>query len=197
MVFSRIAFGKAVRTVQARYGARAQNVRYAQAADGNRHISDAVRRYIEATDTFFMASASVDGWPYVQHRGGAPGFLSVLDPTTIGFADFAGNRQYISTGNVSANDRVALILMDFARQRRLKIWGHVRIIHADTEPALLARLTLPHDAGRVERGYVIRVEAFDFNCPQHITPRYTEAEAAAHYGPLLDELAALRARLQR
>lgn len=197
MGFSKIAFSKAVRATQTRYGARAQNLLYGLAADGNRQIGDAVRRYIEATDTFFMASASTDGWPYVQHRGGPAGFLKVLDPSTIGFADLAGNRQYISTGNVSENDRVALILMDFSRQRRLKIWGRARIIHADTEPTLLARLTLPGDERRVERGYVIRLEAFDFNCPQHIVPRYTDDEIAAHCAPLLDELAVLREQVKR
>jgi hypothetical protein len=120
-----------------------------------------------------------NGWPYVQHRGGPPGFLTVLDARTIGYADFSGNRQYISVGNLDGNGRVCLFLMDYPGQRRLKLWGRARLIDEDEQPELLARLESPHYRARVERSVVITVEAFDWNCPKHITPRFTEAEITA------------------
>jgi predicted pyridoxine 5'-phosphate oxidase superfamily flavin-nucleotide-binding protein len=113
---------------------------------------------------------SETGWPYVQHRGGPAGFLKVLDARTIGYADFTGNRQYISAGNLAGDDRVCLFLMDYPHQARLKILGRARVIDEDSDPELLARLDNPHYRARVERGIVIRIEGFDWNCPKYITP---------------------------
>ena len=136
-----------------------------------------------------------NGWPYVQHRGGPPGFIRVLDSRTIGFADFRGNVQYISVGNLLGDDRIALFLMDYANRRRLKIWGRARIVHEADDAALLARLEVVSYRARVERGILIRVEAWDWNCPQHITPRFTEAEIEQRMAALRAENAALKARL--
>ncbi len=122
-----------------------------------------------------MASVSETGWPYVQHRGGPVGFVKVIDEMTIGFADFVGNRQYISAGNFTKNDRVALFFMDYPNRMRLKVMGHVRFVE-DNDYQLLAELEPDNYRARVDRGYVITIKAFDWNCPQHITPRYTEAE---------------------
>ncbi len=133
--------------------------------------------FIAARDSFYQGTVGENGWPYVQHRGGPAGFLKVLDAKTIGYADFSGNRQYISVGNLTGDDRVSLILMDYPGQRRLKIWGRARLLDEDTEAALLARLESADFRARVERGVVITVEAFDWNCPKYITPRFTEREA--------------------
>jgi predicted pyridoxine 5'-phosphate oxidase superfamily flavin-nucleotide-binding protein len=153
--------------------------------------------FIAARDGFYLASVSETGWPYVQYRGGPAGFLPAIDETTLGFADFRGNRQYITTGNVQADDRVSLFLMDYAHRRRLKIFGHMRIVDAADDPALAERLAVPGYPGRVERLVLIAVEAFDWNCPQHITPRFTQAELETALVPVRDELAALRRENER
>jgi predicted pyridoxine 5'-phosphate oxidase superfamily flavin-nucleotide-binding protein len=177
--FSNITFTPAVRAAQEQYGSRERNVLFEEDPYERSEISDQERQFIPEIDTFFMSSVGANGWPYVQHRGGPRGFLKILDDHTLGFADYAGNRQYISAGNLMNDDRVMLILMDFAHRRRLKIWGRARIIHDDDEPGLLARLQMPAYRARVERGYIIAVQALDFNCPQHITARFTEDEFAA------------------
>jgi uncharacterized protein len=174
--FSSIAYTPAVRRAQERYGSRAANARFDAAPDTRDSIEAQDAAFIAGVDTFFMSSVGETGWPYVQHRGGPRGFLQVLDERTVAFADFAGNRQYISAGNLSADGRVMLILMDFATRGRLKLWGRARIVHDADDPALLARLALPGYRARVERAYVIEVEALDFNCPQHITRRFSEQE---------------------
>lgn len=174
--FSRIAYTPAVRRTQERYGSRAMNERFEMDPNARDRIGAHDAAFIERIDTFFMSSVGENGWPYVQHRGGPRGLLKVLDERTVGFADFAGNRQYISAGNLSADGRVMLILMDFATRGRMKLWGRARIVHADEDPALLARLDLPGYGTRVERAYVIEVEALDLNCPQHITQRFSAQE---------------------
>ncbi|WP_395444690.1 pyridoxamine 5'-phosphate oxidase family protein [Caulobacter sp. UC70_42] len=153
--------------------------------------------FIAERDSFYMASVSETGWPYVQHRGGPPGFLKVLDETTLAFADYAGNRQYISTGNLDANDRLALILVDYPRRARLKILAHAERLALDAEPDLLARVSVPGYRARPERIFRLRLAAFDWNCPQHIIPRFTEAEIARAVAPLRDRLAALEAENQQ
>lgn len=153
--------------------------------------------FIAERDSFYMASVSETGWPYVQHRGGPPGFLKVLDETTLAFADYAGNRQYISTGNLDANDRLALILVDYPRRARLKILAHAERLALDAEPDLLARISVPGYRARPERIFRLRLAAFDWNCPQHIVPRFTEAEIARAVAPLRDRLAALEAENQQ
>ncbi|MBX9933608.1 MAG: pyridoxamine 5'-phosphate oxidase family protein [Methylobacterium sp.] len=128
--------------------------------------------FIAARDSFYLASVSETGWPYVQHRGGPPGFLRVIDETTLGFADFRGNRQYLTVGNLDGDDRVSLFLMDYANRRRLKIFGHARIVEGTSEDGL----SVPGYRASVERSVIIRVAGFDWNCPQHITPRFTAEE---------------------
>lgn len=147
--------------------------------------------FIAARDSFYMATVSETGWPYVQHRGGPKGFLKVVDEKTLAFADYRGNRQYISVGNLAANDRAALILVDYAARARLKIYARVEAGPIDTD--LAARVAEPNDRARPERVFVLRLAAFDWNCSQHITPRFTEAEATAAIAPLRDRLTSLEA----
>ena len=144
-----------------------------------------------------MATVSETGWPYVQHRGGPPGFLRVLGPRQLAFADFRGNVQYVSVGNLARNDRVALILMDYPRRQRLKVLGRMRSADvAELDPEMLKRVEMPTYRARIERVMLIDVEAFDWNCPQHITPRFTQAEVGAAVQPLKQRIAQLEARLR-
>jgi uncharacterized protein len=177
--FSDIAFTPAVRAMQTRMGSRKSYARLDESADRRDGLSQVEADFIGERDGFYQATVSETGWPYVQFRGGPAGFLKVLDEKTIGYADFRGNVQYISVGNVAGNDRVAIILMDYANRRRLKILGRVRIIELAEDPDLVAQLESPHYRARVERGVIISVEGYDWNCPQHITPRFTEAEWTA------------------
>lgn len=149
--------------------------------------------FISQRDSFYMATVSQTNWPYVQHRGGPPGFLKVLDEKTLAFADYRGNRQYISLGNLTANDRVALFLMDYAAKARLKIYAHVEAIPLDANPDLTARVSLPGYKAKLERVLLLHLVAFDWNCPQHITPRFTEAQIAEGLEPLRERLAMLEA----
>jgi predicted pyridoxine 5'-phosphate oxidase superfamily flavin-nucleotide-binding protein len=165
-------------------------------------LTEAETQFIAARDSFYMATVSEDGWPYMQHRGGPTGFLRVLDETTLAFADFRGNRQYISLGNLSANDRASLFLMDYPHRRRLKIYAHIEARDLSADPDLAAKLMTPGYKGRPERALLAHVEAFDWNCPQHITPRFTEGELDTILEPvrlrierLETENASLRAQL--
>jgi predicted pyridoxine 5'-phosphate oxidase superfamily flavin-nucleotide-binding protein len=157
-------------------------------------LTDEERHFIEARDSFYMATVTETGWPYVQHRGGARGFLRVLSPDRLAFADFRGNRQMLSTGNLAANDRVALFLMDYPHRERLKIIGHARVEDAREHPELVAKIAEPERT--VERLFFIEVLSFDWNCPQYITPRYTAAEVDAAIAPLRARIAELEAQLQ-
>jgi uncharacterized protein len=154
-------------------------------------FTDAEKAFIAERDSFYMATVSEGGWPYVQHRGGPPGFIRILDEKTLAIADFRGNRQYISAGNLASNDRAALILMDYPNRRRLKIYAHVEAKGLVADPELAARLTTPGYRAKVERALVMHLAAFDWNCPQHITPRFSEAELAPALAPLRDRLQAL------
>jgi predicted pyridoxine 5'-phosphate oxidase superfamily flavin-nucleotide-binding protein len=149
--------------------------------------------FIAQRDSFYMATVSETGWPYVQHRGGPPGFLKLIDETTLAFADYRGNRQYISLGNLTADDRAALILMDYAGRARLKIYAHVEPVPLDADPVLAEQLLTPGYKGKPERILLLHLVAFDWNCPQHITPRFTEREIADGIQPLRDRLAELEA----
>jgi predicted pyridoxine 5'-phosphate oxidase superfamily flavin-nucleotide-binding protein len=163
---------------------------------GNRafdRFTESEAAFIAARDSFYMATVSESGWPYVQHRGGPRGFLKLIDDRTLAFADYRGNRQYISTGNLGADDRVSLILMDYAARARLKIFAHADIVALDADPALAETVADPAYKGKPERIFVLRLEAFDWNCPQHITPRFTEAEIAGAVLPLRQRLAELEA----
>ena len=153
--------------------------------------------FIGARDGFYLATVSESGYPYMQFRGGAPGFLKVLDARTLGFADFRGNRQYISLGNLSHSDKAALFLMDYAHQRRLKIFARVERKDAAEAPELIQQLAVPGYEARIERAILLHVEAFDWNCPQHITQRFTVAEVRALNGPLYEHLETLEAENKR
>jgi len=159
--------------------------------------------FIAARDNFYIASVSETGWPYVQHRGGKIGFLKVVDPQTMAFADYRGNRQYISAGNFAANDRACLFLMDYVRRTRLKVYAHVERLTLDADQSLTDLVSDPTYRGRAERIFKLRLEAYDWNCPQHITPRYTEQQVEQAVAPLRQKLqqleaenAALRKRLE-
>jgi ferredoxin-NADP reductase/predicted pyridoxine 5'-phosphate oxidase superfamily flavin-nucleotide-binding protein len=191
--FAEITFTPSVKAAQDRYGSRAANAGFEQAEERRDVLTDREAEFIHARDGFYQASVSDTGWPYVQFKGGPKGFLKVLDGHTIGYADFRGNVQYISTGNITADGRVALILMDYANRRRLKVWARARIVHEDEDPGLLARLEVQTYRARVERAVVMTVEAFDWNCPQHITPRFTEEEIAELVAPLGQQLAQVTA----
>ncbi len=180
--FSELMFTPAVKARQEIMGSRASYARFAAPdAPGRDRFGEPERAFIAARDSFYMATVTETGWPYVQHRGGPAGFVKVLDELTLGFADYRGNKQYISAGNLSVNDRASLILVDYANRRRLKIAGHVREIDAASDPDLMLQLQDDYPA-QVERGFVLRLEGFDWNCPQHITPRFTEAEFRAAFG---------------
>jgi len=176
--FADIAFTANVKALQARMGSREAYARSEAGPVEAPLLGPYEIAFIEARDSFYLGTVGETGWPYVQHRGGPPGFLKVLDARTLGYADFAGNRQYVSTGNLAGDDRASLILMDYPHQARLKILGRARVIDEDSDPALLARLDNPRYRARVERGIVIDIAGFDWNCPKYITPRYTEDEIA-------------------
>ena len=176
-------------------GSRAAYLAMETGRDSNGLLGEAEMAFIAQRDSFYMASVSESGWPYVQHRGGPVGFVKVLDSRTLGFADYSGNRQYISTGNLSQDNRVALFFMDYPNRTRLKLLGRVEVIDvAQTER--IAELEDDSFRARIERGMLIRVEAFDWNCPQHITRRYTDADVARQMRPLLDQIQALQAERQ-
>ena len=147
--------------------------------------------FISQRDSFYMATVTEEGWPYIQHRGGPRGFLKVLSDSELGFADYRGNRQYVSVGNLQNERRVSLFLMDYPNKARLKLLGRARVVVADTDPDLAARLAIDGE-GKVERLFTIKVDAFDWNCPQFITPRFTEEELAASLSPMVEELQTLR-----
>jgi len=177
--FAEIAFTPSVKRAQEQMGSRTAYARFEHEPAHHDRLGAQEAGFIAVRDSFYLASVGETGWPYVQHRGGPKGFLRVLDETTLGFADFRGNRQYVSVGNITQNDRVSLFLMDYPNRTRLKILGRARIIGAGH--AAIDRLAVAGGA-RVERGVVIAVEAFDWNCPQHIAPRYTLEELAALAG---------------
>jgi hypothetical protein len=189
--FLHLATTPAVASAQVRYQGRVTT-------GGGESIPDVLgpveQEFIAARDTFYLASVAESGWPYVQHRGGPAGFLRVLSPTTLAFADVRGNRQMLTTGNVAANDRVALILMDYPQRSRLKIFGHARVMAAAEDLALAARLAIPGMA-TAERLVQIEIVAFDWNCPKYITPRFTKAEVDELITPLKTRIAELEAQL--
>ena len=194
--FAELAFTPTVMAVQEHEGSRDS---YRRLEGGEAHhdrLGPAEASFIAARDSFYMATVSETGWPYLQHRGGPGGFLKVLDEGTIGFADFRGNRQYVSVGNLLGDDRVALILVDYPNRRRLKILGRARAVTME-DAATLGRLDVPGYRAKIERGLVIAVEAFDWNCPQHLTPRFTTEEIAGAVALLHARIAELEAALAR
>ena len=160
-------------------------------------LTDAEKEYLRERDSLYLASVGKTGWPYVQFRGGPKGFVRVLDDHSIGWADFRGNLQYISTGNVTGDDRVAIIAVDYAHQRRLKLFGHARIVTADEDSELLNSLADNAYEAVVERAVVVAVEAYDWNCQQHITPRFTVEELQPVLASMRDQLSGLQAENAR
>lgn len=191
---SDVAFTPAVKEVQTRRGSRASYARMEQSGGWAREIDHGLASFIAEQRSFFLATANAGGQPYIQHRGGPPGFLRVLAPTTLGFADFSGNRQYISLGNLSENPRVHLFLIDYAKRTRVKVWGEARVIESD--PALLARLTPEGYDARPEQAVVIEVLAWDANCPQHIPQRFEAEDVARSLAERDEKIAALEAELR-
>ena len=192
--FAEIAYTPAVRAAQQRHGSGPMNDRFLAPEAGPANLlGPEETAFVAARDGFYQATVSATGWPYVQFRGGPPGFLKVLDQRTIAYADFRGNRQYISTGNLSENDRISVILMDYPNRRRIKIWGRARV--AD-DPELMARLTDADYDGVPEQAVVFEISAWDVNCPQHITPRFSETQVAEITAPLKQRIAELEAELE-
>ena len=171
---SDVAFTPAVKAVQERLGSRKSYARVEQGAGWPSTVTDELAEFIAQRDSFYLGTASADGQPYIQHRGGPPGFLKVLDEHRLAIADYSGNRQYISIGNLSENDKAFIFLMDYPNRRRLKIWGRAEFVEDD--PGLLERVVDEDYDARPERALVFHVEAWDVNCPQHITPRFTVEE---------------------
>lgn len=193
--FADIAFTPTVKAVQERQGSRKAYARNEEVAEPfNHHLTEAEAGFMAARDSFYMASVGETGWPYIQHRGGPLGFVRVLDAQTIGFADFRGNKQYISVGNLLTDDRVSLFFMDYPNRTRLKLLGHARAVDPD-DLETLEKLTVPGYRASVERGILITVEGFDWNCPQHITERFSIDEVRKATTPLLSRIAELEAQL--
>ena len=175
--FAKIAFTPSVRSIQEKNGsATAYAKALAPEMKGGNLLTDRETSFIKQRDGFYQATVSETGWPYVQFRSGPRGFLNVIDSATIAYADFRGNRQYLSVGNLSIEKRISLILMDYPNRRRLKVWGHATIIDINENPALIEQLHDPNYPARPERAISISVEAFDWNCPAHIPQRYTVDE---------------------
>jgi predicted pyridoxine 5'-phosphate oxidase superfamily flavin-nucleotide-binding protein len=196
--FAEIAFTPTVKSVQAAMGSRDAYAKREARPDSDPRdtLGENERAFIEARDSFYMATVSETGWPYVQHRGGPVGFLRMLDAKTIGFADYSGNRQYVSVGNLLKAERVSLFLMDYANKARLKILGRVRLIDADDRETL-DKLIAPGTKARIERGMMIAIEAFDWNCSQHIPDRYSEADVRQVVSAMQDKIDALEDELKR
>lgn len=175
--FTKLAFTDSVKKLQERYGSRHSYQRMEDAGD-RFVLTDKEKGFIASRDSFYMATVGSNGWPYVQFRGGPIGFLKALDDTTLAFADFRGNRQYISSGNVLDTTKVAMILLDYPSQKRLKIWADAEIIFAQDDEAMAAATRVEGYKAVVERVFKLNVRAYDWNCPQHITPRYRLDEIA-------------------
>ncbi len=194
--YPKLTFTPSVKEAQEHYGTRAQGQRFE-----DMHIEDNIfgpqeAAFIGQRDSFYMASAGEEGWPYVQYRGGPIGFLKLIDNKSLGYLDFSGNKQYISTGNLRNNDRVSLFLMDYPNRRRLKIMARTKIHDVEDYPELVKQLEYTDYKYKAERAVIFNLEAFDWNCPKHIEPRYTEAQLPEQLKFLLEENSRLRAKIQ-
>src|SRR5262245_12397504 len=186
---SDVAFTPAVKAIQSRKGSRPRYERIERSGWQTRVTPD-LAEFLAGLDMFYLGTASADGQPYIQYRGGSPGFLKVIDDSTLGFADFAGNRQYLTVGNLSENPKAFIFLMDYANGQRVKLWGEARGVEDD--PALLEKLRDPAYPGKVERAILFRIEAWDVNCPQHIHKRFSQTQVA----PVIEQLQARIANLE-
>ena len=194
--FAEIAFTESVKALQEKYGSRRSYAKMEALSRGN-EISANEAAFIAERDSFYLATVGESGFPYVQFRGGPQGFLKVLDAKTLAYADFRGNMQYVSVGNLTRHDKAALILMDYANRQRLKIYARIEVIEAQDAPELIAQLQDASYDAQVERAMLLHVEAFDWNCPQHITPRFTVEEIRELNAPLHEHIAKLEAELAR
>ena len=192
---SDVAFTDTVKAIQSRKGSRPSYARMEADGSWKSSITADLRAEIEAQTSVFLATASGDGQPYIQHRGGPAGFLKVLDEHTIGFVDFAGNRQYITQGNLEENPKAQLFLIDYARRRRIKVWGTARVVEGDEE--LLRRLMPADYRARPEQVVLFTVTAWDVNCPQHIPQRFEAADVEAAIQSRDERIAALEAEVER
>jgi uncharacterized protein len=192
---SDVAFTPTVKAVQARKGSRTSYGRVEEKGGWQTRITPDLAAFIESQTSVFLATANAQGQPYIQHRGGPAGFLRLLDHKTIGFADFAGNRQYITQGNLADNPKAHLFLIDYAHRQRVKIWGEARVVENDD--ALTARLMPQGYKARPEQAILFTVSAWDANCPQHITQRFEAADVAAALAERDDRIAALEAEIKR
>ena len=194
--FAQIAFTPAVQALQEQSGSRAAYARAQSRAEPQTGLGSREVDHLSQADSFYMATVSETGWPYVQHRGGPPGFLKVVSPTQLAFADFGGNRQFVSVGNATRNNRASLIVMDYRNQRRMKLMGWLRFDAIDDANAAIASVVrLPGYRARVERVGVIDVEAIDWNCPQHIPRKFSLADIEAAVAPLHDRIRQLEAKV--
>jgi uncharacterized protein len=182
--FGSLVFTPTIKALQEQHGSRRQYARMEETGPARDRLGDAETEFLADRDSFYMASVGSGGWPYIQHRGGPRGFLKVIDDRTTAFANFSGNRQYISSGNLSTDNRVAVILVDYPRQARLKLLGRAEIIDGEHAKDWIEVVRLPEYKAAVESVYVIHVEAFDWNCPQHIVPRFTAEEIQKALAPV-------------
>ena len=194
---SDVAFTASVKHQQELRGSRALYARKEDQGGFRTAITDDLKAFLAERDSFYLSTASAAGRPYIQHRGGPKGFLKSVDDRTLAFADFAGNRQYITLGNLAENDQAFIFLMDYANQQRVKLWGRARVVEAADEPELAARLSQPGYKAKVERVILFLVEAWDSNCRQHILPRYDEQTVARLAAKLTDRIAELEAEVAR
>jgi predicted pyridoxine 5'-phosphate oxidase superfamily flavin-nucleotide-binding protein len=192
-----LVFTPAVKALQTRYGSRRQYAALAESGPNTLGLGAQEAEFIRERDNFYLATVGATGWPYVQHRGGPKGFLKVIDARTMAFADFRGNKQFVSTGNVATDDRVALILVDYPRQTRLKVLGRAEILEGEKGAVWLERVRDPGFKAVIERVFVIRVEAFDWNCQQHITPRFTAQEIEEELAPVEERMRKLQEENER
>lgn len=189
--FAELAFTDTVKQLQEDDGSRKSYARMETGEDSNNVLTDREGAFISVRDSFYMATVSETGWPYVQHRGGPAGFVRIIDDKMLGFPDFSGNRQFVSMGNLQADDRVSLFFMDYPNKARLKLLGHVQTTE---DPDILRSVSLEGYPAKVERAFLIDVAAFDWNCPKFITPRFTVDDLEAAVGPLQARIAELEAQ---
>lgn len=191
---SDIAFTPAVKAIQSERGSRTSYSRMEKGGSWETTVTPELKAFLSGLDMFYLGTANAEGQPYIQYRGGSPGFLKVVDEKTLGFADFGGNRQYITLGNLSENSKAFIFLMDYANSQRIKLWGNARLVEDD--PKLLENLRDPDYPGKVERAILFEIEAWDVNCPQHIHKRFSQKQVAPVIEQLQTRIAELEAQLQ-
>jgi len=195
--YHQLAFTPNVKAEQVAHGSRDLYARCDGAPEVPDPITEAETAFIGARDSFYMATVGETGWPYLQHRGGPPGFVKVLDDHTLGMSDFRGNRQYISVGNLKSDDRASLFFMDYANKHRLKALATVKRVDLTEDTDLAEKLTLPNYRAKVEHALIFTIAAFEWNCPAHITPRYSEAQIAPGIRDLHEQISLLQAEVKR